>query len=292
MRLGSSLLMVLACIGTACLDTRADKPGPSPAFASWDAGAGSQKPPLAQPATAGMSAAKAGGIAPQRVKPLQPMAAGAAGRAEPWVVMAGAAGSGGMGPPRPERPALPAPERAGDLIITELMIDPKALPDADGEWLELYNATDAELELRDCQLDDGGKSTHALSAALRISKGAYFTVARSAAPGFKPDAIIPVSLTNSADSIAIVCSGVEIDRVSYDRAAEFVIQPGVSLALDPSTLDSHTNDFAGSWCEGRDAYNTDLGSPGHENPSCDTVGEGEENAGGEPEEPDAGAESD
>jgi hypothetical protein len=163
------------------------------------------------------------------------------------------------------------------VLITELMIDPDALPDADGEWLELYNTTDTELELRDCQLDDGGKSTHALSAALRIDKGGYFTIARSAAPGFKPDAILPVSLTNSADSVAVVCHGMEIDRVSYDRAAEFVIKPGVSLALDRSMLDdARLNDDASAWCEGRDAYNTDLGSPGRENPSCNGQAEGED----------------
>lgn len=291
MRLSSWLSVVFACFEAACLDTRPDKTGPSAAFAAWDAGAGSQKPPLAQPATGGTFAAKTGSIAPERVKPLQPTAAGAAGRPDPRSSLAAAAGSGGTAPP--ERPALPTPERAGDLIISELMIDPKALPDADGEWIELFNTTSAELELRDCQLDDGGKSTHALSAALHIPKRAYFTVARSAAPGFKPDAILPLSLTNSADTIAIVCHGIEIDRVSYDRAAEFVIKPGVSLALDPSMLDdARHNDAASSWCEGRDAYNTDLGSPGRENPSCDSPGEGEENADPEPEEPDAGAESD
>jgi hypothetical protein len=298
MRLGLSLLVVIVCFGTACLDTRPDKSGSSAgrdaAFAAWDAGAGSQKPPVAQPAAIGVSAAKAaGGIAPQRLKPLQPAAAGSGSERRSQV--AAAAGSVGAGAPS-QAPALPAPERAGDVIITELMIDPKALPDADGEWLELYNTTDSEIELRDCQLDDGGKSPHALSAALRIAKAAYFTVARSAAPGFKPDAILPVSLTNSADSVAVVCHGIEIDRVSYDRAAEFVLKPGVSLALDPSLLDYAHNDIAGSWCEGRDAYSTDLGSPGRENPRCDSQVEGEADAhpesSTESEEPDAGADND
>ncbi|HET8937115.1 MAG TPA: lamin tail domain-containing protein [Polyangiales bacterium] len=291
MRLGLSLVVVLVCLGTACLDTRPDKPGPSAgrdaAFAAWDAGAGTQKPPLAQPTSAGTSSAKAGAIAPQRVKALQPSTAGGGGRSEPQPPLAAAAGSGGIASPAP---ALPAPGRVGDVIITELMIDPQALPDADGEWIELFNTTDTELELRECQLDDGGKSPHPLSAALRIAKAAYFTVARSAAPGFKPDATLSVSLTNSADSVALVCHGIEIDRVNYDRAAEFVLKPGVSLSLDPSMLDN--NDRASSWCAGRDAYNTDLGSPGRENPSCADPAEEDAESSAEPEDPDAGADSD
>jgi hypothetical protein len=261
MRLG---LLLLACIATACLDTRPDKPGPSAgraALTAGDAGAGSEKPPVAAPAIMRGSRAGSAAVVP-RTRPLQPSAAGA-GAPSP---VAAAAGSGGKAPP----PALPVPEHAGDLIITELMIDPDALPDTDGEWLELYNTTDSELELRDCQLDDGGKSPHALSAAFRIAKRAYFTIARGASPGFDADATLPLSLTNSADSVAVVCHGIEIDRVSYDRAADFVIKPGVSLALDPAMLDdARRNDAASAWCEGRDAYNTDLGSPGGENPSCE-----------------------
>jgi hypothetical protein len=161
---------------------------------------------------------------------------------------------------------MPAPERVGDLVISELMIDPNALPDAEGEWLELHNTTDSALALRDCALDDGGKSLHALAPALLVPVGAYFTIARSADPGFEPDATLALSLTNSADSVAIVCRGVEIDRVSYDRAADFAIKPGVSLALDPSQIDN--NDSASAWCDGRDAYSADLGSPGRANPDC------------------------
>lgn len=297
-RLAAAPLAMLACMAIACLDTRPDKPEPSAGrdatLAAWDAGAGSVKPPSAPPATQRALSSQAGSVAPAaRTNALQPTAAGAGGRPEAPMAGAAAAGSGGAAAP----PARPTPERAGDVIINELMIDPNALPDADGEWIELHNTTDSELELRDCVLDDGGKSPHALSAALRIAKRAYFTLARSSGPGFKPDATLPLSLTNSADSVAIVCRGIEIDRVSYDRAADFAIKPGVSLALDPSMVDdAQRNDAASAWCEGRDAYSTDLGSPGRENPSCDSEseGEGETDPDGaaeaeEPEEHDAGA---
>jgi|GEM_PF-6797076 len=274
----------------------------------WNAGAGSVKPPLAQASAGSSWVVQAGsGGAPQRsVKPVQPMAAGsgargqagamadAGGRHDLPIVRARAsdadaldAGVSDAGPhdaaagdaatfdasvpdaPAQEvaEPSQPLVERAGDLIITELMIDPKALTDAEGEWIELYNATDSMLELRDCQLDDGDDSLHEIPAVL-VEPGAYFTIAREADPGFHADLVVPLSLTNSADRVAIICQGHEIDRVSYDHAADFAIKPGASLALDSEQLDTHANDSASAWCEGHDPYAEDLGSPGLANPSC------------------------
>jgi hypothetical protein len=177
------------------------------------------------------------------------------------------AGSLDAAPEPPETASQPLAEHPGDLIISELMIDPKALSDAEGEWIELYNATDATLELRGCQLDDGAESLHEIPAVL-VEAGAFLTIAGEAEPGFSADLLVPLSLTNSADSVAILCQGLEIDRVSYDKAAEFAIAPGLSLALDPAELDAHANDAASAWCAGMDAYATDLGSPGQPNPSC------------------------
>jgi hypothetical protein len=189
----------------------------------------------------------------------------------------------------PDTALQPQAEHSGDLVITELMIDSKALPDAEGEWIELYNATDATLELRDCQLDDGADSLHDIPVVL-VESGAYFTIAGEPEPGFTADLVVPLSLTNSADSIAIVCRGHEIDRVSYDKTVEFAIAAGSSLALDPEQLDAHANDAAGAWCAGKEAYATDLGSPGQANPSChdeEVSAEWEPEA--EPEPHDAGA---
>lgn len=184
-----------------------------------------------------------------------------------WVEETFDAGTFDAATERPDTELQPLAEHPGDLIISELMIDPKALTDAEGEWIELYNATDAMLELRDCQLDDGAESLHEIPAVL-VESGAFLTIAGEPKPGFSADLIVPLSLTNSADSVAIVCRGHEIDRVSYDKAAEFVIAPGVSLALDPGQLDADANDAPGAWCAGTDAYATDLGSPGQANPSC------------------------
>ena len=37
----------------------------------------------------------------------------------------------------------------GQIVITELMPNPKSAADTRGEWFELYNATDEQIELTD-----------------------------------------------------------------------------------------------------------------------------------------------
>jgi hypothetical protein len=276
MRSGLVLAGTLACLGSGCLDTKPEPPtaaaGRGADFCGWDDEGGSAKPATAQPATGGSVAARTSS-SDSRSRPSQPSAAGAAARPEADEPPGDAGGpppDDTAAPPHAEQPT--AAVQPGDLVISELMIDPKALTDTQGEWVELYNATAHELELRDCQLDDGGKSLHDV-AVLRVAAGAYLTIARGADPGFTPDAIVALSLTNSADSVALVCQGTEIDRVSYDAAAEFPLHTGASLSLDPSQLDAQRNDVGSAWCAGQNDYNADLGTPGQANPSCHLEGD-------------------
>lgn len=318
MRFATRKLALVGCICASCIDTKADQPPSDPALSAWESGAGgrgSDKPALAP------SVASAGGAALPASAPL-----GAAGASEPTsaaraktvpVAQAGsfaagssrpalqppAAGVGDAGSPSPTDPAgdagsiatpsEPTPMRAGDLVITELMIDPTTLPDAQGEWFELYNASATALTLRDCKLDDGVKTLHSFAQAVLIQQGEYATFARAPNPGFTPSATVALSLTNSADTLAIICAGIEIDRVSYDKAAGFAIESGVTLSLDPDALSAQQNDDASAWCAGQNLYNDDFGTPGGANPSChaqpadseDTEEEAEE------EEPDAGVDA-
>jgi len=162
-------------------------------------------------------------------------------------------------------PQLPGPERAGDIVITEIMFDPKGRRDDAGEWIELWNASDGALSLEACVLDDGGTTPRKLTALL-LEPGAFATIGRGADAGFLPDIVAPLTLTNTSDTVALLCDGIEIDRVSYDGG--FVLKAGATLSLDPATSTSIDNDDPANWCSGVDDYGGDLGSPGLPNPSC------------------------
>jgi hypothetical protein len=254
-----------------CVDTSPPMAADKPADAGvLDAALGPIKPPMAaavDEVSVGTAPARAG-AGGSNTRP--PMAAGGSAP-RPSAADAGS-------PPTPAStsqvpPATRAPSLPGQLVISELMIDPATLSDSNGEWIELYSAASEPFDLRGCELDDGGKSAHAIATSLRIEPHAYITIARSTQPGFTPSFVSSLSLTNSADSVALRCAGVEIDRVRYDKSAGYAIESGASLALDRSHLDAVDNDRADSWCASRDSYGPERGTPGRENPSCSSPSE-------------------
>ena len=190
--------------------------------------------------------------------------------AEPGAAAGSAAVTGGSAamPPVGAAGSAPVARRAGQLVVSELMSNPAALRDDDGEWVELYNpSADAPVSLDGCAFDDGS-AMRALMPGLTVLPLEALAFARSAQVGFVPAQLISISLANAADSLALVCNGTVIDRVSY--GAGFPLVAGASMSLDPAALDAIANDVPSAWCAGRtpDALG-ERGTPGEPNPPCD-----------------------
>lgn len=163
------------------------------------------------------------------------------------------------------------PVEFGQVVISELMVDPAAVSDTQGEWIELHNPTGTAWELQGCLIDDGGSTARAIADSFALAPGGYKAIARAASAGFPPAATMPMSLGNTGDAVAVSCDGVEIDRVVYGPG--FPLAPGKSMALDSAALDGISNDAPGSWCLGTQSYGFDLGTPGKPNPDCFVVDE-------------------
>lgn len=69
-----------------------------------------------------------------------------------------------------------------DLLINEITANPSALSDASGEWFELYNPTDQEINLRDTWIGDDGGDHDKIETDLLILPSEYLTFARSLSP--------------------------------------------------------------------------------------------------------------
>ena len=69
----------------------------------------------------------------------------------------------------------------GDLLISEIMVDPAAITDTRGEWFELYNPGLDPINLRGLELGDDGSNRHRFDSDLLILPGEFLTLARSAA---------------------------------------------------------------------------------------------------------------
>lgn len=165
----------------------------------------------------------------------------------------------------------------GDLLITEIMYNPVALPDTDGEWFELYNHSAADISLKDLVIRTLSAS-HVIAADITVAPGEYFLMARKeeAAAGTKYVYGTAINLTNTGGAIGIYTYGTdgtdgkEIANVAYDNGTGFPSATGASLNLSPGHFDADEAKTGSSWCLGSDIYDTgDMGSPGLANCSCE-----------------------
>jgi hypothetical protein len=157
---------------------------------------------------------------------------------------------------------------APHVILSEVMKNPEALPDAEGEWLELHNAGSQPFDLGGCTLTRDTQQLP-LEAGLVIEPDGYLTFSNGETPGFQADVLYRgITLPNTgAFGLALTCEGQLVDEVRLDPATA-PNRPGRSLSLSAAALDDASNDLPANWCEGVSAYNGDLGTPGSENPAC------------------------
>jgi lamin tail-like protein len=154
------------------------------------------------------------------------------------------------------------------VVISELMKNPEALPDADGEWIELYNASSQPLDLGGCSLARDTQEL-AFDGALSLDAGAYLTLANGDTPGFTPDLVYSgLTLPNSgAFVLRLACGDQVLDAVTVDPSLS-TQRAGHSLSLSGAAMDELANDDATRWCEGAASYDGDFGTPGAPNPDC------------------------
>ena len=168
---------------------------------------------------------------------------------------------------------------AGDLVITEVMVNPKWVSDRYGEWIEVYNASGRTVYLDGIVVDSGDDGdVLEPDEPFALEPGAYAVLGREADPtrngGVDVDIEIPdISLANESDGVALIADGVELDSVSWDDGATMPDEQGASLTLDPTFLDAAANDDPGAWCAAPETWGLgrDSGSPGAANPLCPTV---------------------
>jgi len=154
------------------------------------------------------------------------------------------------------------------VLFSELMKNPEVLPDADGEWFELYNGGSEAVDLGGCTLARDDQEL-TLDGSLVVEAGRHLTFSNSDAPGFVPDVLYSgLTLPNTGGfALRLACSGTLLDEVSVDAAVP-TQRAGRSLSLSSAALDERANDDPARWCEGSASYNGDYGTPGGDNPAC------------------------
>lgn len=177
------------------------------------------------------------------------------------------------------RLALPprvVPGSSGEILLSELMRDPQAVPDAMGEWLEVFNTTNQPIDLEGWSLSDEGSDWTVLDnagAGIVVPPRGYLVLGRELSPTFNGGADVDaeyqgVVLANGADEVLLRRPGGRlVDRVAYD--ATWPASAGASIELSEGRLGAAWNDDPAHWCLGTSALPAgDLGSPGASNGAC------------------------
>ena len=164
----------------------------------------------------------------------------------------------------------------GDLLITEIMYNPAALSDTEGEWFEVYNHSADTIDLQNLMLGRDDSNWHAIAESVMISPGEYIVLARTEEATEEWDYIYgsDLSLTNSSGVLTVYNEGTETEpgavifSVDY-FGADFPACTGASLSLNPDLLNVADAVDGTSWCAATSVYDTgDLGTPGAMNDSC------------------------
>jgi hypothetical protein len=195
-------------------------------------------------------------------------------------------GIGGRG--TPGEPNDPCPDledtiglgevEPGDLVITEIMTDPQLVDGDFGEWFEVQNLHNDDIQLQGLTVSDDSGDAFEIAGSLVVPAGGVVVLGSFVDPEVNGGTPIDYEwrwdfgLANSGDTVRLSYGTVELDVVAYDNGHSFPDLSGASLSLDAGSLDAEANDDGSNWCAATTPYNEgDLGTPGVPNPVCGVI---------------------
>ena len=131
----------------------------------------------------------------------------------------------------------------GSIVISELMPN---VSEADVDWIEFYNSTQAAVDLNGCTLTDDQNDELTFDRSLIIEPNSYAVIgSRKSEEANQPAALTNLAyqfsaddfqLSTGPDQVALNCNGVLVDRVVYQA-----YRPGPALSLIHLTVATTTN---------------------------------------------------
>jgi hypothetical protein len=175
----------------------------------------------------------------------------------------------------------PAPAAVGALVITEILNDPENVLDAAGEWFEVYNTTDAPIDINAWTLEDTGTDSHRIyqQGGVIVPANGYFVLGTNADVASNGGVTVDYeygnfNLANKDDEVTLKSGDVVIDVVAYDDSVTFPNNKAIAMSLSPGKVSAVDNDDGANWCKAQDSYGgVDLGTPGAANPECPSCGD-------------------
>jgi hypothetical protein len=165
---------------------------------------------------------------------------------------------------------------AGDLVITEVMIDPDGT-DTGNEWIELFNPTAGPIDLTNMVLylkDVNGANIKPVT----LTSGIIAPLSRFVLGDVRA---LPLpawingsydnglgAIANASGMVGIQCGTTVIDEMKYTIVAKSARSRQMNGLITPTAMN---NDVEANWCDvptGNIYFGINNGTPGSQNPEC------------------------
>ena len=160
-------------------------------------------------------------------------------------------------------------ELTTDLVINEIMHNPNSIADAAGEWIEITNISDAEINLHGLILHDNGGEEHTILNDVLVLPNEFVVLGANNDTAINGNVNIhyeysDFTLSNLWDEVILSHpSGVIIDEVHYDNGESFPDENGKSMMLLSPNLDNNQGE---NWSTTNIEYDPgNFGTPGESN---------------------------
>jgi len=158
-----------------------------------------------------------------------------------------------------------------EIIITEIMQNPNAVFDSDGEWFEIHNPTESDIDINGWTIADLDSDSHVIDngGPLLVPAEGYLVLGNNADMATNGGVNVGyqysgIALANGGDEVVLFDGTMtEIDSVAYDGGPNFPDPTGASMSLSDLALDNNVGE---NWCESITIFGDgDLGTPGEAN---------------------------
>ncbi len=167
----------------------------------------------------------------------------------------------------------------GDLVFTELMINPQVVQDEIGEWVELYNTSGSPIDVAGYTFRDDDNDTWILEGPFIVPPHGYFVLCAETNPalnggvpcdgGFNRSTLGDgMALANRVDEVVLSRpDGVEVGRIAYDSSW---FTNAIATGVDPAVLGTPAQTDKNEWCDQLTILSpmTEAGTPGQPNDPC------------------------
>ena len=128
----------------------------------------------------------------------------------------------------------------GDVLITEFMADPGAVPDALGEWVELTSTVDTAIDLSGWSLVDSGRNRFVMPEGTVLAAGDRLVLGRSADQaengGLEADVAMGGDFTLNNPILVLTSETEGAEEIFSEMVAVGTTGSGIEMGLDAARL--------------------------------------------------------